>query len=328
MFPRWTILITAIAIAACGGDSSTSPDEAADPPPAGGGFTRPEEPTGPPLRDPRPAPETPPFEELLQFRDTQTGSIWNLRGEAVSGPLEGEQLDRLPSHTAYWFGWASFWQYGEEDGEGSISPNRFVEVPEEEIIGTLAPDTIPPLDNPGFVPVLQAYHVDESDLVVGFVHNGDARAYPVNILNWHEIINHTVGGAEVTVTYCPITSSAVAFSPDAGEGQLLFGNTGSLYNNNLVMYDRGSKSFWSQLLGASIVGDLVGTRLDQLPVVQCRWAAWKALYPDTQVLSTFTGVERNYEVDIYDSSTYRTDTSLFFTQSPHLDPRYHPKKWC
>jgi len=340
------VVILALACASCGGDTPTSPEDTG--PPAGGANrTLPESPTGPPLRDPRPPPgepplttvgnELPPFDELLQFSDHQTGSVWNLRGEAVSGPLVGEKLTPLQSVTAYWFGWSSFWQYGgvygDADGEGSISPNRFVTVPEDEFVGTLPPDAIPPLDSPSqglgtanFRLASQAFGVDDGDLVIGFVHNGDARAYPVNILNWHEIVNHSVGGDRVVVTYCPITASAAAFQPRVEGESFLFGNTGSLYNNNLLMYDRTSKSFWSQLLGAAVFGFHAGSRLELLTVVQSTWAAWKTLYPDTRILSSSTVYQRDYGVDIYDISTYRTNTAILFEQRPHIDPRFHPKE--
>ncbi|MBQ36141.1 MAG: hypothetical protein CME04_07100, partial [Gemmatimonadaceae bacterium] len=190
------------------------------------------------------------------FRDEETGSVWTLTGLAIDGPLAGAQLQQLPAYSAYWFAWSSFWPntdvWGQQDGSGEYAESAFQPI-ESGFVPDVPIDAIPPLDDPfaGFGWALFEPAEDsglrDADIVVGVEVDGDARAYPVQILNFHEIVNHTVGDRELIVTYCPLTASGIAF-----EGGETFGNTGGLFNNNMVMYDRTSRSFWSQM-GLSVI---------------------------------------------------------------------------
>lgn len=125
----------------------------------------------------------------------------------------------------------------------------------------------------------------DEDLVVGIVVDGDARAYPVRLLSLHEIVNDTIGGRPVAVTWCPLCFSAVAFARVVDGREVTFGVSGILYNNNLVMYDHQTNTLWSQLLGQAIRGALRGEQLAVLPLQMSGWGAWKAAYPQTRVLS-------------------------------------------
>ena len=104
--------------------------------------------------------------------------------------------------------------------------------------------------------------MSETEPVIGLVVNGDARAYPLKILIWHEIVNDTVGGVPVTVTYCPLCNSAIVFERTVDGRVLDFGTTGKLRNSDLVMYDRQTESWWQQFSGTAIVGAMTGTKLD------------------------------------------------------------------
>ena len=158
--------------------------------------------------------------------------------------------------------------------------------------------------------------------MLGVAINGDVRAYPVKVLNFHEIVNHVVGGEKISVTYCPLTASGINFSAAAIE----FGNTGGLFNNNMVMCDRETGSFWSHMRVSSIMGSRVGERLEMRPVFQGIWEAWRALYPDTQVLSKITGYRgRNYDQDIYEAYEYTTSEEIWFPNSVPIDGRFHSK---
>ena len=163
--------------------------------------------------------------------------------------------------------------------------------------------------------------LNDDDIVLGVAINGEARAYPVKILNWHEIVNHTLGGQKLSVTYCPLTASGLNFAAS----DIAFGNTGGLHNNNMVMYDRETESFWSQMKASAIIGSRAGERLELRPVFQGTWQAWKTLYPDTQVLNTRTGYNRSYSVDNYIRSGYTLSSEVWFPQTPTIDTRYHPK---
>ena len=191
-------------------------------------------------------------------------------------------------------------------------------VPAEEIFPDVPIDAIPPLDFPAFVGAVGADLADD-DLVTGVALDGDAFAYPFKIMNYHEIVRHFVGGQEVIATYCPLTASSVLFAAN----NIVFGNSGALYNNNVVMFDRETRSIWSQMALGSIYGERAGEHLQVMPVAQGTWAAWKALYPNTQVLSFRTGYEdtRNYNYDPWVSSGYTENEDVWFPQRPALDDR-------
>lgn len=188
-------------------------------------------------------------------------------------------------------------------------------VPLDEIVSGGPPqDGIPSIDNPKFVSVSEAdKFLQDADQVVGLNVNGDIRAYPLQILVWHEIVNDNVGGTPVAVTYCPLCFTNQVFNRTVDGQTVEFGTSGKLYNSNLVMYDRNSNSLWSQALGQAIVGKHAGLKLDRIPFDVAFWREWKQLYPDTNVLSRDTGSSRPYGADPYGS--YYSNNDLFFPVS-------------
>lgn len=135
----------------------------------------------------------------------------------------------------------------------------------------------------------------DSDRVLGVVVNGAARAYPLGILWWHEVVNDTLGGDAVLVTYCPLTGSGIAFDPTVAGHVRSFGVSGLLYFSNLVMFDRRQGSLWNQMLLGSQCGPDRGAELTRLPIVETDWSHWRNLYPNTTVLTPNTGfVNRAY----------------------------------
>ncbi len=170
------------------------------------------------------------------------------------------------------------------------------EASEERIAGLR--DAIPPLDGPAYDDVSGGDWLDDMDLVIGYTgEEGGAWAFPLKILNFHEIVNDELDGVPVLVTYCPLCRSGVVYDRRL-EGTLhTFGNTSALYENDLVMFDRETNSYWWQTAGEAIVGTLTGKRLATLPALTATWAEWKALHPDTLVLSRDTGFSRPYERD-------------------------------
>ncbi|MHA1154253.1 MAG: DUF3179 domain-containing protein [Alphaproteobacteria bacterium] len=145
-------------------------------------------------------------------------------------------------------------------------------------------DGIPSIDAPQFVPVAEAGDLAATEPVIGLVVAGDARAYPLRILIWHEIVNDTVGGVPVTVTYCPLCNSAVVYDRRVAGEATEFGTTGKLRNSDLVMYDRATESWWQQFLGEAIVGVRTGTRLKVLPARLESWERFAKRHPDGRVL--------------------------------------------
>ena len=175
-------------------------------------------------------------------------------------------------------------------------------VPLEEIIsGGPGKDGIPSIDAPSFVSVKEMLARDElapQEPVIGLVVKGDARAYPLRILTWHEIVNDEIGGLPVAVTYCPLCNSAVVFDRRLGEQVLEFGVTGNLRNSDMVMYDRNTESWWQQFLGEAIVGELTGSRLKVLPARLESWENFADRQPEGRVLVPGGGL-RPYGVNPY-----------------------------
>jgi hypothetical protein len=161
------------------------------------------------------------------------------------------------------------------------------------------PDGIPPIDDPQFLPVAEVDFLGENEPVMAVEIEGDARAYPVQILIWHEIVNDTVGGVPLAVTYCPLCNSAVAYDRRVDGRVVSFGTSGLLWNSALVMYDRETETLWSHFNGEAIVGILTGTDLEQFPVATVPWGVWRDAHPDGLVLSRDTGFNRDYGSNPY-----------------------------
>ena len=197
----------------------------------------------------------------------------------------------------------------------SVSGEEKHTVPLDQIVsGGPPPDGIPSIDEPKFMSVQEAdKFLGDSDKVLGLNINGDIRAYPLQILVWHEIVNDNVGGTPVAVTYCPLCFTNQVFKRNVNGTTVEFGTSGKLYNSNLVMYDRTSKSLWSQALGAGIVGSYAGTILERIPFDVAFWKDWKQLYPNTKVLSRDTAFPRPYGTDPY--GDYYTNPDVLFPVS-------------
>jgi hypothetical protein len=156
-------------------------------------------------------------------------------------------------------------------------------------------DGIPPIDHPQFVSVREAeVFLSPNEPVAVVELGGEARAYPLQILVWHEIVNDRIAGRPVAVTYCPLCNSTVAFSRALGDRTLDFGTTGVLRNSDLVMYDRQTSTWWQQLTGEAVVGELTGRRLRPVGSQILPWRGFRRLHPDGRVLSRQTGFDRAY----------------------------------
>jgi hypothetical protein len=202
-----------------------------------------------------------------------------VRAAECEDPFNGE---RVQFTTRFWEGRTNFCNH-------SVPFSEFQS-------GGPPPDGIPAIDNPKFESVEVADEWLESDWpVMFFEHNGDARAYPLAILIWHEIVNDDVGGMPVSLTFCPLCNATIAFNRTLPDGTVLdFGTTGNLRNSDLVMYDRQTFSWWQQFTGEAIVGDLMGTQLEFLPSQIIAWDDFKESNPEGVVLSRETGHIRSY----------------------------------
>jgi hypothetical protein len=173
-------------------------------------------------------------------------------------------------------------------------------------------DGIPSIDTPQFTgsDTWNELGFNGDNLVIGIEVNGVRRAYPFQILAWHEIVNDVIDGKPVLITYCPLCGTGIAFEREIDGEPVQFGVSGQLYNSDLLMYDRKSDSLWSQITGTAVVGPLTGSVLPLYPSEIMTWDDWRRTYPDSEVLTTDTGSIRNYNVDPY--SGYYSDGSLWF----------------
>ncbi|HSH57376.1 MAG TPA: DUF3179 domain-containing protein [Halomonas sp.] len=176
-------------------------------------------------------------------------------------------------------------------------------------------DGIPSIDRPRFHSADAAdSELEEGDKVIGLYLGDEARAYPQSILVWHEIVNDELDGKPLSVTYCPLTGTALGFH----RGDTELGVSGRLVNSNLIMYDRATDSEWPQILGVAIDGPLAGQGLEEVRVIWTNWGAWKARYPETRVLTQETGHVRNYRRDPYGS--YNPTSGYYLPESSRLFP--------
>ncbi|MEA1888818.1 MAG: DUF3179 domain-containing protein [Pseudomonadota bacterium] len=183
-------------------------------------------------------------------------------------------------------------------------------------------DGIPSIDKPKFVSVADADHLKADDRVLGLVINNEARAYPIVILNWHEIVNDEFDGQAVVISYCPLCGTGMAFSPEPPVRE--FGVSGLLYNSDMLLYDRETESLWSQIMATAISGPMKGKKLAAIPISHTSWSDWKAQHPGSRVLSTQTGYARDYSKTPY--GDYEKSNKIFFPVAAG-DQRYHNKEW-
>ncbi|MGI9350990.1 MAG: DUF3179 domain-containing protein [Rhizobiaceae bacterium] len=160
-----------------------------------------------------------------------------------------------------------------------------ISVPPHEIqSGGPSKDGIPSIDKPKFSVVGEVNNIGENEPVIGLEIDGDARAYPLSVLMWHEIANDVVGGIPVAVTYCPLCNAAIVFDARYEGKKLDFGTTGRLRHSDLLMYDRQTESWWQQFSGEAIIGDLLGARLDILPSRLESFGNFKKRHPKAKIL--------------------------------------------
>ena len=194
-------------------------------------------------------------------------------------------------------------------------------IPIDEILKGGPPrDGIPALDHPPFLPPAEAPWRD-ADLVLGVAWRGEARAYPIAILEWHELVNDTLGGRPILVSYCPLCGTGMVFDRRVEGALRSFGVSGLLYRSDLLMYDRESESLWSQIAAEAVTGPSLGRRLALLRSGVERLGEWKRSHPETTVLSRETGYRRDYARSPY--AGYADSPRLAFPV--RFDRRYHPK---
>jgi len=197
-------------------------------------------------------------------------------------------------------------------------------IPPEEILSGGPPkDAIPAILDPHFVTAEQATFLNAHDVVIGVVEGKTAKAYPLRILNWHEIVNDDIDSVSLAILYCPLTGSGMAWSRALPNNAITtFGVSGLLYNANLIPYDRATNSNWSQMRLQCVQGALSGKFAATYPLVETTWKTWKEMFPETPVIASKTGYSRPYGT--YPYGDYKTDPLLIFPVS-NVDTRL-PRK--
>ena len=211
-------------------------------------------------------------------------------------------------------------------GEGWKTDFAKREVPLSEFrAGGPPKDGIPAIDSPRLLPVGEVDFLRPNEPVIELIVNGQARAYPIQILIWHEIVNDTVAGVPVAVTFCPLCNTALVFDRRVDGSVLDFGTTGKLRHSDLVMYDRQTESWWQQFGGDALVGEYAGTRLERIPARIVAWREFAAQHSNGRVLSRETGHDRTYGANPY-TGYDDVDSPPFFPVPNESDKRLPPKE--
>ena len=256
----------------------------------------------------------------IVMTDTE-GNKWDVEGKAVEGPRMGEQLIPLNAYIGYWFAWGTMFPgielYNGTPYVGDFVPKQISPgwtIPNDKVLTVLGQDAIPAIDNPQFEEfdlklsvISDGYFIKDDELVIGVTVNGTTRIYPHSILNWHEIVNDRIGDFYFSLSFCPITGTAVMWERELDGIVTTFGVSGLLYNGNVIPYDRNTESLWSQMKQNSIFGNLVGKKMVNTQVIETTWGTWKLLKENPQVMTTETGFGKDYSVNPYER--YITDHS-------------------
>lgn len=185
-------------------------------------------------------------------------------------------------------------------------------------------DGIPAINEPNYIHAEQADFMRADDRVLGFVSDGTAIAFPLFIMNWHELVNDQIDGQPFVISYCPLCGTGMAFSSTLDGDRLIFGVSGLLYNSDVLFYDKQSESLWSQIRRQAITGTHRGRTLEQLPLAHTTWERWQQQHPSTKVLTPEQGYSRNYRKDPYRG--YETSRALFFEVAHKIPKEYHTKE--
>jgi len=274
-------------------------------------------------------------------------SLYFMNGERNSRPLVKLLQEKTGNTFGYdldkWFDW--LWNkkptYGDEYFKFKAALHQFIDPKfkryflnrydqatirlDEVRWGGVLQDGIPPLRNPKMLAASDADYLRDGATVFGIEVNGDARAYPKQVLAWHEMFTDTVGGVSVAGVYCTLCGTVILYQTEHKGIDYQLGTSGFLYRSNKLMYDKKTQSLWSTLEGSPVIGPLVGKgiQLEYLSVVTTTWGEWKKRHPDTTVLSLKTGHKRDYREGVAYRDYFATDEPMFSV--PKLDRRLNNK---
>ncbi|MCT4644338.1 MAG: DUF3179 domain-containing protein [Carboxylicivirga sp.] len=271
-------------------------------------------------------------DELPNIMEDNEGNTWDIFGYATTGPREGQRLKPTQSLMGYWFSFGTFFpgieifplaDKGEFDGKKIEGSGTWL-IPQNEVrAGGVGRDGIPAISNPRFDVGSSVSFLADNDLVIGYKNGNSTKAYPHDVLDWHEIVNDQLSGTDYAIIYCPLTGTATAWDRNINGTMSTFGVSGLLYNSNIIPYDRTSNSNWSQLFDKAVSGLYIGHKPRNFMLLETKWSTWRKIYPKSEVMNFNTGHSRNYGTYPYDN--YKNDKSLIFPIKYH-DIRLHEKE--
>lgn len=213
---------------------------------------------------------------------------------------------------------------GSGNGGSGSGPSSGWLIPQDEVFdGGPGKDGIPALENPESLLISNISYLSDDDLVIGFEHNNEYKAYPHAILDWHEIINDELNGKKVAITYCPLTGTGIAWNRLIDGKETTYGVSGLLYNTNLIPYDRLSNSNWCQISLECVNGSFIGKMAESFHVVETNWKTWKEMFPNSKAVSSNTGFSRSY--GRYPYGDYKTNNSQLLFPVSRFDKRLPEK---
>lgn len=243
------------------------------------------------------------------------GNEWNVFGTAVSGSRTGQQLKKINTMMGYWFSFAAMFPqvtlYGEPNRECidvQLTSTSWLINPQELFIGTFK-DGIRSLDSPKFIQyqsnIKNEVYINDNELVIANFDGEFVRVYPHKVMDWHEVLNDYSNIGESVLSYCPLTGTASIWGRRLENLTLTFGVSGLLYNSNLILYDRETGSFWSQMRQQCVNGRYLTSEPEIFPYIEMTWRGAKKLDHELLVLSNDQGFSYNY--NDYPYGDYRTN---------------------
>ena len=240
------------------------------------------------------------------------GGYWNTFGDCISGPLAGRKLKATNSTFAYWFTWINLfskYSLNEVVSENASYPldNPLWNIPTTFVNEGAKFDAIPSIDNPVFDEIsfkeslIDYNFLNEEDQVIVASNNGETKVYPVKILDHHEIVNDNLGGEKLVISYAPYTGSPAVHKSQYKNVNYSFGVSGKVYMNNMLLFDRETLTFWSQLLNRAVNGPLLDAALEPVSFILVDWSIWKNAADEYTILSEEQGFNKDYRTPKFDN---------------------------
>lgn len=200
----------------------------------------------------------------------------------------------------------------ETQSENQINKDSEWLIPSDDIVVGTGRDAIPSIDDPKFNSPPNINFIEDNELVLGLKIKDQIKAYPHAVLNYHEVINDELAGVPVSIAFCPLTGSGIAWKRHVNGKVTTFGVSGLIYKNNLIAYDRLTESYWSQMKVLGVHGSQKGKVLGNYQLVETTWETWKNMYPESMVLTGETGYDRNYSLHPYGDGYSSNNQQILF----------------